>query len=597
MSSTWIDLPALTLTGPITISGTVAVTQSGVWSVGRTWVLDDSTDSVTVTQGTNPWIISGNVNSSQAGLWDVSVNNFPPSFIVNQGTSPWVTSVTNFPAVQPVNQSGSWTTGRTWVLDSSTDSVAISGFPSTISVTQGTSPWVVSGTIAATQSGAWTTGRTWALDDSTDSVTVVQGTTPWTVDGTVNAVQSGTWTVDQGTSPWVISGTVTSTPSGTQDVNVVSSVEIEIKNDAGSPIPVTATDLDIRDLVFATDKVDTSGSVVALDAATLAALETVTVLQGTSPWVVSGTVAATQSGTWTTGRTWTLSSVTDSVNIGNFPATVAVTQSTLPWVVSGTVTTSNSDDHNYGTVGANTLRTAAQIGNATGAADFNAGATGAQTLRVASNQGAPGTAANAWFQKITDGTDIALVTAAGELNVIATAQPGVDIGDVTVNNASGAAAVNIQDGGNSITVDGTVGVSNLPTTVDTNYGTVGASTIRTASQIGNTTGGANFNAGTVGAQTLRVIPASGGTGTTSSVASSVTSVQLLAANTARLGVIIYNDGNATLKIKFGTTASATDFSVEIPGNTGYEMWAPLYNGRIDGIWTTALGSARITEIT
>lgn len=35
-------------------------------------------------------------------------------------------------------------------------------------------------------------------------------------------------------------------------------------------------------------------------------------------------------------------------------------------------------------------------------------------------------------------------------------QPGVDIGDVTVNNAAGAAAVNIQDGGNSITVDGTV---------------------------------------------------------------------------------------------------------------------------------------------
>lgn len=33
-------------------------------------------------------------------------------------------------------------------------------------------------------------------------------------------------------------------------------------------------------------------------------------------------------------------------------------------------------------------------------------------------------------------------------------QPGVDIGDVTVNNGSGAAAVNIQDGGNSITVDG-----------------------------------------------------------------------------------------------------------------------------------------------
>lgn len=61
--------------------------------------------------------------------------------------------------------------------------------------------------------------------------------------------------------------------------------------------------------------------------------------------------------------------------------------------------------------------------------------------------------------RIGDGTDLANVTAAGELNVFSTAQPGVDIGDVTVNNAAGAAAVNIQDGGNSITVDGAVTVS------------------------------------------------------------------------------------------------------------------------------------------
>lgn len=37
---------------------------------------------------------------------------------------------------------------------------------------------------------------------------------------------------------------------------------------------------------------------------------------------------------------------------------------------------------------------------------------------------------------------------------------GTDIGDVTINNASGASAVNIQDGGNTITVDGTVAVTN-----------------------------------------------------------------------------------------------------------------------------------------
>lgn len=41
------------------------------------------------------------------------------------------------------------------------------------------------------------------------------------------------------------------------------------------------------------------------------------------------------------------------------------------------------------------------------------------------------------------------------------ANDGVDIGDVTINNSTGAAAVNIQDGGNSITVDGSVSVSGV----------------------------------------------------------------------------------------------------------------------------------------
>lgn len=45
-------------------------------------------------------------------------------------------------------------------------------------------------------------------------------------------------------------------------------------------------------------------------------------------------------------------------------------------------------------------------------------------------------------------------------------QPGVDIGDVTINNAAGASAVNIQDGGNSITVDGTI-TANAGTNLNT----------------------------------------------------------------------------------------------------------------------------------
>lgn len=50
--------------------------------------------------------------------------------------------------------------------------------------------------------------------------------------------------------------------------------------DNGTSLTVDANNLDIRDLVFATDKVDVSDSVIALDAPTLAALESITVQNG-----------------------------------------------------------------------------------------------------------------------------------------------------------------------------------------------------------------------------------------------------------------------------------------------------------------------------
>jgi len=145
-------------------------------------------------------------------------------------------------------------------------------------------------------------------------------------------------------NPIPVTGTFTTTPSGTQDVNIVSSVELEISNSVNNPIPVSGTvtldsgtlsalenitvqngagsaavnvqdggnsitvdaiNLDIRDLTFATDKVDvsgstitttpsgtqdvniissvildTTGSVVALDSTTLAALETTSTANG-----------------------------------------------------------------------------------------------------------------------------------------------------------------------------------------------------------------------------------------------------------------------------------------------------------------------------
>lgn len=86
------------------------------------------------------------------------------------------------------------------------------------------------------------------------------------------------------------------------------------------------------------------------------------------------------------------------------------------------------------------------------------------------------------------------------------------------------------------------------------------------------------------------------TATLANVASSATSVTILAANTARKGAMIYNDSTQVLYLKFGATASATSFTVPLATNTYYEVPGG-YTGIIDGIWVSANGNARVTELT
>lgn len=124
-----------------------------------------------------------------------------------------------------------------------------------------------------------------------------------TLDGEAVALDAATLaaletvTVLQGTDPWTVTGFLT--PSGTQDVDVVANsiglateATLAAMSAAQQTDALTDTELRANDVAVTLD-----GEAVALDAATLAALETTTVLQGTSPWVVSGTVTATPSGT------------------------------------------------------------------------------------------------------------------------------------------------------------------------------------------------------------------------------------------------------------------------------------------------------------
>jgi hypothetical protein len=85
--------------------------------------------------------------------------------------------------------------------------------------------------------------------------------------------------------------------------------------------------------------------------------------------------------------------------------------------------------------------------------------------------------------------------------------------------------------------------------------------------------------------------------TLSNVASSATNVTLLAANANRIGATIFNDSTQVLYVKFGATASSTSYTVQVAASGYYEVPAPVYRGIIDGIWASANGNARLTELT
>lgn len=101
---------------------------------------------------------------------------------------------------------------------------------------------------------------------------------------------------------------------------------------------------------------------------------------------------------------------------------------------------------------------------------------------------------------------------------------------------------------------------------------------------------------------LRVLatPSPSTTGTITHVSSSVTSVTLLAANTARKGATIYNNAGSgnLLYIALASSSNTTNaYTIKLwPGN--YWELPILYNGIITGIWTTASSNlAIITELT
>lgn len=173
----------------------------------------------------------------------------------------------------------------------------------TVTVLQGTSPWVVSGTvtfsnstIAVTQSTSpWVISFTSPQHVIVDSGVITSITNTVTVSGTVSAAQSGTWNITN------ISGTI-SLPTGASTETTLSNLNVKFATSAAlSDAFANPTTTQVGSFIFGYNGTtwdrlrSTTANGLVVDVSRVQG--TVAVTQSTSPWVVSGTVTIAPSGT------------------------------------------------------------------------------------------------------------------------------------------------------------------------------------------------------------------------------------------------------------------------------------------------------------
>lgn len=130
----------------------VSAYQAGTWSVGRTWTLSSGTDSI---------------SAVQSGTWNI--NNITGTISLPTGASTSANQVTANASLASIDSklTAPISTSRTWTLSSGTDSVT---------VIQGTSPWVISGTVTA-NAGTNLNTSLLALDTSVNGILLSQAST------------------------------------------------------------------------------------------------------------------------------------------------------------------------------------------------------------------------------------------------------------------------------------------------------------------------------------------------------------------------------------------------------------------------------------
>jgi hypothetical protein len=135
---------------------------------------------------------------------------------------------------------------------------------------------------------------------------------------------------------------------------------------------------------------------------------------------------------------------------------------------------------------------------------------------------------------------------------------GTDIGDVTINNTGGASAVNIQDGGNSITIDGTVSLSG-PTLSALENITV---------QNGAGASAVNIQDGGNSITVDGTVTANAGTGNFTIVQPTASNLNVTIGNSSGASAVNIQDGGNSITVDGGTGIERTINILRLSGVTG-----------------------------
>lgn len=193
-----------------------------------------------------------------------------------------------------------------------------------------------------------------------------------------------------------------------------------------------------------------------------------------------------------------------------------------------------------------------------------------------------------WDDSAQDYRDVA-VDANGQIATTTTVAADIEIGAIEIKNDSDDTRAKVGSGARANALRVTIATDDTQVTA---AGAVGDSAVT------DPTASASMIAALKGLLTTTKKPS---TATLANVSGSASSVTLIAANASRLGAVIVNESTAVCYVKFGSTASATSYTYALSGASA-APFATLevpagYTGIITGIWTSATGTARTTELT